>query len=309
MVKDGESKVEAEKRKVTFDEMLVHLENKGVLFEKYNKKEAKNFLQSNNYYFKLTSYRKNFRSKNGQYQNLDFKHLVDLASIDMQVRYLILRMCLDLEHLTKTMILKDLTNDPTEDGYSIVKDFALHTGVTEAELLAHANKKLRDKHVDKLSVWVMLEVSQFGQFTEFLEFYYNRKSWPRRFKDLKGMMKFVKNLRNAAAHNSCIINSITEKNQIKPYYQTSNFVSGIPGISKSNASNQLTNKRIHDLSALFYLYDNYVSSERMKQARYQEMSNILKRCRREAGLYDNNQALKGVYIFLRLTVVFLKRKV
>lgn len=301
----------AEKQKITFDEMISHLEWKGVTFERYSKAEAKSFLYKNNYYFKLTSYRKNFRYKDGKYQDLDFKHLVDLASIDMQVRYLLLRMCLDLEHLTKTIIVSDLTMDPAEDGYSVVSDFATHIGTTPEKLLEHAkngNRKLHDKHLDRLSVWVLLEVSQFGQFTKFLEFYYHRKRRTKRFKDLNGLMKFVKNLRNAAAHNSCIINSITEKGQIRPNVQVSQFIGLVPEISTSNASGQLSNRRVHDLCALFYLYDNYVKSERMKQARYSELSEILERCSREKGLYDRNEKIKGVYNFFSILVEFLKQK-
>lgn len=299
------------KYKINFDEMIEKLKDKGVSFDKYSETDAKEFLRKNNYYFKLTSYRKNFfKDKNdGKYIMLDFKHMVDLASIDMQLRYLILRMCLDLEHILKTVILSDITNDPSEDGYSIVQDYVDYKGITFEELIEHvnsSNKKLYDSHVNRVSVWVLFEVMHFGEFTSFLNFYYSRKQKPKRFEDARYLIYYIKNLRNAAAHNSCIINDIIDKDQTESVNRNlTQFANSVPGLSKGVITVRLSNMKVRDLTALMYLYDNYVKGERMKKARFNEMRELLNRCKREEELYSKHQSLKSVYFFFDKVVAHL----
>ena len=54
-----------------------HLKDKGITFQLVNEEEAKEYLRNNNYYFKLTSYRKNYEKyedgdNEGKYISLDF---------------------------------------------------------------------------------------------------------------------------------------------------------------------------------------------------------------------------------------------
>ena len=107
------------------DELILHMQTKGIRFDIVNEKDAKTFLENNNYYMKLASYRENYdkRKSNGQYINLDFAYLQELSTIDMHLRYLILEMCLDIEHALKIRLLKDIENNPEEDGYDIIRRF------------------------------------------------------------------------------------------------------------------------------------------------------------------------------------------
>lgn len=45
---------------LTPSELIDHLEEKGIKFELISKEEAKKYLEDNNNYFKLVSYRKKF---------------------------------------------------------------------------------------------------------------------------------------------------------------------------------------------------------------------------------------------------------
>ena len=65
---------------LTPSELIEHLESKGIKFELINKEDAKKYLEENNNYFKLVSYRKNFPKyengdNKGKYINLDFEML------------------------------------------------------------------------------------------------------------------------------------------------------------------------------------------------------------------------------------------
>lgn len=51
-------------RKLSHPELITHLENKGVTFEKCSKGQAINFIDKNNYYYKVSAFRKNFKDDN-----------------------------------------------------------------------------------------------------------------------------------------------------------------------------------------------------------------------------------------------------
>ena len=78
-------------KKFSSKELINHLENKGVTFEKCSKGQAINFIEKNNLYYKVAAFRKNFKKKDDKYQNLDFEYLKDLASLDFQIRQLLLK--------------------------------------------------------------------------------------------------------------------------------------------------------------------------------------------------------------------------
>ena len=101
------------KNKLTIDEQVEDLKEKGTGFNIVNQDDAKKFLRYNNYYFKLKSYAKNYpiNPKNGKYVNLEFAYLVELSKIDMYLRKIILGMCLDIEHVLKTRVLYDISQN------------------------------------------------------------------------------------------------------------------------------------------------------------------------------------------------------
>ena len=48
------------KPKLSLDEQIEHLKDKGILFNIMDESDAKKYLEQNNNYFKLTAYRKNY---------------------------------------------------------------------------------------------------------------------------------------------------------------------------------------------------------------------------------------------------------
>lgn len=295
--------------------MIDHLDEKNVKFDLISKEKAKKILQSSNYFYKITAYRKNFEKNNrDQYIKLDFKHLQDLATIDMRLRYLVLHMSLDIEHSIKTKLLTDITNDPSEDGYSIVTDFLAYNGSSIDDYMhalkkeSHYNYGLYVKHHSKTPIWVLFEVMTFGNFVKFVEYYYIRKSKPKSYKEIQQIIKYVKNIRNTAAHNSPILMDITSKNQIenkKIVKPITEFTKTIPGLSSSSRKKRLSNRKIHDLTTLIYVHRTYIDSEGMKKARYGDLKQLLERAKRERNAYDKQGGLIAVYKYFSKLVDFI----
>ncbi|MCD7766913.1 MAG: Abi family protein [Lachnospiraceae bacterium] len=95
--------------KLSIDEQIADMQQKGITFQYANVEEARNFLKNNNYYFKLKSYERNYdkyssTEKKGQYINLDFAYLKELSTLDMYIRKMILSMALDIEHALKVNV-------------------------------------------------------------------------------------------------------------------------------------------------------------------------------------------------------------
>ena len=67
---------------LSVDDLINHMKNKGIKFNIISEDEAKEFLNNNNYYFKLEAYRslnpKIYYTKSKKiwkYQNLEFEYL------------------------------------------------------------------------------------------------------------------------------------------------------------------------------------------------------------------------------------------
>lgn len=101
---------------MSVDELIHHMKEKGITFNEVSEEDAKEFLLYNNYYMKLASYRSNYEKCNegkrkGQYKKLDFGYLKELSTIDMYLRYIVMEMCLDIEHAIKVRLLREITNN------------------------------------------------------------------------------------------------------------------------------------------------------------------------------------------------------
>ncbi|MCJ7843382.1 Abi family protein [Lederbergia sp. NSJ-179] len=303
------------KRKLSFDEMIEHLDQKNIKFELITREEAKNILQTSNYFYKITAYRKNFeKNKYDRYVNLDFKLLQDLATIDMRLRYLVLQMSLDIEHVVKTQILTDITNDSTEDGYSIVTDFLAHDRTSIEYYMnalnkeSHYNYGLYVKHHENPPIWVLFEVMTFGGFVKFVEFYYRRKNNPLAYKEIQQVLRYVKNIRNTAAHNSPILMDITRNNQINPQKVVkpiTKFAKQINGLSPQARKKRLSNRKVHDLTVLIYVHYTYINSKGIKKARYDAFRELLERTKRLKDAYNNQDSLIAVYKYFKKLIDFI----
>lgn len=173
----------ADKTLLNIDEQIAYLKDKGIEFEYCNEKEAREYLLYNNYYFKLTSYRKNYEKcregeNAGKYLFLDFAYLKDLAIIDMRFRKLALALSIDLEHYVKHKILRK-AEEAGEDGYKIVEEFRNSMRQDQQNYFDKEMERskqsiycehLYHKYEKHMSLWGMLELIPFGRVASFYLF-------------------------------------------------------------------------------------------------------------------------------------------
>lgn len=307
--------------KLTIDEQIADMQAKGITFSIVNPKDAKKFLKYNNYYFKLKSYGKNYdkyyqTEKQGQYINLDFSYLQELSTLDMYLRKIILSMSLDIEHALKTQLLLDLSCNEQEDGYNIVKQYLdadyMRIKSINDKIGKSASSDLVAKHKENdntYALWEIVEVLSFGEFIDLYQLYYS--TYPSKDNDYSSFLWSIKFLRNAAAHNNCLLNSLKA-----PYHVTIHKtkemqfeLSKIKAVSSNVRDKWMNNPVIHDFVVLVYVYLNLIKSSGIKQhgiAELQELFNV--RMVQHKDYFEKNQTIKESYSFVAKIVNYFCNK-
>lgn len=223
------------KPKQTAQQLIAKMKNeKGISFKYISESDAENYLANINNYLRTAAYRKNFQKhtkgiNNGKYIRLDFAYLQELSTIDMHFRFLVSKMCLDIEHDLKVKMLSDIEHDSSTDGYDIVKSFLTQNTYIIRKLEANSSspftsdlihkyftiqrtnnptkqrKENRITAYDDCPAWVLLEMLTFGDFIKFYEFYYSSRDFPTLSTPV---INLVKSLRNGTAHNNCILSNL-----------------------------------------------------------------------------------------------------
>lgn len=296
---------------LTPSELIKHLESKGVKFELINKEDAQKYLEENNNYFKLVSYRKNFpkyeKGENcGKYIDLDFKMLMDLSIIDMKIRKTMLSIVLDLEHYAKVKLLSKIENT-SKDGYTIVEEYIQDLKAKneydylEKEL--NKNKTgtycgdLVTKYDGEYPIWVFVEIIPFGRLIKFYRFVAD-KLQDRKMMDESYMLMDVRELRNACAHNNCIINDLkANTSKYTANYRVLNEVART-GISKKVRDNKLSNTRTKQLITLLYLNKNIITSEGVLKHQTELLHKLKDRIEYHIDYYNTNELVQTNFKFL-----------
>jgi len=301
------------KEKLTIDEQIAHMKEKGIQFAIASEEQAKEFLLKNNYYFKLKAYAKNYEKyhhgeNQGKYINLDFAHLQELSIIDMHFRYFILETCLSLEHSLKVKLLNDCSKQEQEDGYQIINDFFTRYPNVESDL---KRKKavsvcydLIAKYENDFALWNVVEVLSFGDFINLYQLYYEK------YEDKSSFSKAIfpiRLLRNAAAHSNCLLNSLATPYsiKIKANGKLTRIVSKIPGVGKRDLQSKMSNPVIHDFALLLYIFNEIVESEGVRLNTYRKLKKLFnERIPRNKEYFSKNQKLTSTYDFVKKIVDF-----
>ena len=307
-----------DKRKLSYDEQIDDLKSKNIKFDIYNEEDARKFLKYNSYYFKLKSYAKNYPTYNkvelrGKYINLDFAYLVELSTLDMYLRRLIVGMCLDIEHVLKTRLMNDITNNEFEDGYNIVKKYVESDYTVLSQLYSNKEKsatadlvKKFESDEDNIPIWSFIETLSFGRFIELYDMYYGTYGG-QCYSSYLGSIKF---LRNAAAHNSCLLNSLRKPYSIK-IHKNMNIMNVLSKSKKFETSykTKMTNPVIHDFVVLLFVYYDILNTPSNRKMRKKGMDSIkqlfFKIMLRNKDYFIKNDAIEGNYKFVCQIIEYL----
>lgn len=295
------------KQLLSIEELIQHMKNRGITFNEISENDAKQFLQNNNYYMKLAAYRANYDKcdtgkRQGQYKKLDFGYLKELSTIDMYLRYIVMDMCLDIEHVIKVRLIKNITNNPSEDGYDIVRKFIAQDDNLRIlkNIRSHKSgeycKDLIEKYYPYFPVWVFVELISFGDLLYFCSFY--EKIYGVQIINNK-LMNTVRDVRNAAAHSNCLLNKMTEKidSTKQVNNEISSFIIGMKNISKTSRVNNLSYKFTNSFVTVLYVYDSLMN-EIPKQKRYKEIQEFMNgRVVKNKQFFQSNSKIVGVYNF------------
>lgn len=310
------------------DDQINYLETVlGVKFSLITKADAAVFLENNTYLSKLEAYAKNYPiykrgANSGKYCNLDFFHLKELSVIDMYMRRMILRMCLDIEHYLKVGFIKDILNDLNEDGYKIAQDFLQKNPRCKSEIEQKNKSPFCQYVMEKLTidggwaVWNLVEVMSFGWFIQLYREYYERNkdkgTHYKRCSVISSQLNTVKFLRNAAAHNNCIINDLNSGNNSNPSTTVMTFLDGFTkkngGILTNGTINKkMKNKAIHDFVVSLYVFNSVVTSPDVKTVFMEDLASFFDlRMVRNAECFTDNTLITSSYRFAKDVIDIFK---
>ena len=297
-------------------EQVAHLKSKGVRFDLISEADSVRYLTENSNYFRLRSYRTGFAKvdegkRAGEYARLDFKMLVDLSIIDMLLRYEMLPMTLDVEHFAKVTLLGKIEASG-EDGYAVVEDFLESYDWTGDDGKVHNATKdeisrgksspyakcLIAKYPDfDYPAWAFMEVITFGTFAYFYKFCAERFGDQDMTDDFY-LLQSVKGLRNACAHNNCIINDMTAgKPRHRARYAVMEALGGVDGVGAGQRRSKMSNERFQQIVTTLYMHERLASSG-IHEHKCAELAEFVERMNCHLDYYAGNYQVISGFDFL-----------
>lgn len=278
---------------LTPESLVRHLKDEGVQFLLMDESQAIHYLTRSTNFFKINTYKKNYVSRRvegktlRQFEHLEFAYLRELDHLDRSLRRVCSAMCLDVEHCIKVRLLRLAQETLGEDGYQIVRAFgeSLGNGLRSLENEIERNSEnpycaaVTAKYdINDLPLWAFVEVIPFGRLLRLYQF--AAQEW--QLKDdarLAELLELVRDLRNAVAHNNCLLCDLTPKRANEPFYEApaSPLVEALMelGLSREKARLRLSNPRIAQLTALLYIHPRLVLDTEMRADAYRELREVV----------------------------------
>ena len=303
-------------KKLTVPEIISYCKDTlGITFNLKSEEEAAVFLAKHNYFFRLKQYADfGEKTKSGKFTNVDFGQMVELSTVDMFLRKLILKMTLDFEHYLKVKIINDSQENPADDGYAVVESF-LETHNRVRHLIENLNnssnfynRQVFDKYKEKTSVWSIVEMLGFSDFIDFYAHYYQ-------FFHLKceytPHFDSVRRLRNAAAHNTCMISNLKPQNWFKSDIEINFELLGAKlEVGNGVISSCLKVPVLNDFAVMLSNYVKLISSPKIKEKTLEEMQEFFNgRMILHKDYFENVNEIKNAYHFAKDVLDYYCKKI
>lgn len=301
--------------KLKVPEIIKYCKNDlGITFNLMDEEKAKEFLEKNNFFFRLKQYCSTCpeQTKSGKYIGLDFGHLVELSTIDMFLRKILLKMTIDLEHYLKVKLVNDCQNNPADDGYEVVEKF-LESHLKLKEDIAKVNKNTSygessfEKYTAAPAVWNFVEMVSFADFISFYAFYYD---YMRMTCEYTKHFESVRRIRNACAHNVCMLASFKPVQGFKSDLETNfELLGGNIGIGSGTISYCMKVPLLNDFAVMLSVYTKLISSPKIKEITIQEIKDFFDgRMVYRKQYFEDNTDIKNAYQFARRVLDYYSGK-
>lgn len=239
----------------------------------------------------------------------------------MKLRIIIFEMCVDIEHYLKIFILNKTETILEEDGYNVVNcylndDFSneerpkrIHQSIYK-KLNSSYSREILNKYFDfdnerfkNIPLWEFLEIITFGELIDFYDYFIKKYNITQKFEYIFILKEIVK-LRNAVAHNNCILSDLSIKdNLFKP---DNNIIMLLRSynISLKTINNKMYNSRIRQITYLFIMYNMIVTSKEKRISISKSLNKFInKRVKRNKEYYKNNNLLKSTFTFFETIII------
>ena len=278
-----------DKPKQTAPQLITKMKSKGITFKYITEEKAAEYLTDKNNYLRTAAYRKNYQKYNnclniGKYIDLDFSYLQELSIIDMHFRFLVSKMCLDIEHDLKVRMLKDIETDSTTDGYDIVNIFLSHNSYIIGKLEATSASPFTSDLIHKYFTVQQVYNPQKGKKENKITLYDDCPAWV-----LLEMLTF-----GDLAHGTS-----------RPPAEISQAIAKIASINTTQRQKKLSCRPMLEFIALLYTY-NLIVSDKVKHHRTLELEDLFfNRMLQKGGFFLKNELIKSNYEFACKVIDFL----
>lgn len=292
------------------EDLIEYMKGQGIKFKIWGEDSTIEFLNECTYYKKVSCYKKNFITYKvdgkALYADLDFAYLKEISSIDADLRSIILTISLNIEHAVKVRIINKCLEFEF-NGFDITEKFFEKYPVVKNNILKYMHnsycEELINAHKNRMPIWVVVETISFGDLCLLYKFmvdneYFGDKT-KAEIRDSVSILYSVHNIRNAAAHNHCLLKDLRYSDNVSDVvHMISKYVSEVAGISQSQRKKALKTKFYYDFTCLLYSIDYFMKSNKMKTKAKKNLDEFARvTAIRHKEYFKNCNTIKNAYSF------------
>lgn len=293
---------------LTVEQQCDHMAVHHISFNLCSRQDAVYYLTNSTYYFKLKAFNNNFRKDaDGNYYNVDFAHVQDIAAIDFHLRSLILALTGDIEHSLRVRF-NNLMSEYDVDPYAILgvyekrqREFyeSRHESFNLNKQFQRSiyTQDMLDKYMPTQPIWLFWETCTLNSLIQcYLAFLEENRIHDRITPFLFG----VRLLRNAASHHNCLL--IPSDNRPKKSRTMEKMLSMLLEdldeedfvVAKTHIMSDML---LHDFTCVLLTYINLIHSKKLRAERLHLIEQLYNRLgRNECWYADESVQYKPIFL-------------